>query len=381
MKAIRFSFFRKLAPKPYAQAMVEFAIALPLLLLILYGVIELARIAFIFSSTSNASRAAARYGAGAGENSDGTPHYLDCDGIREIAKQSAYVTDFSEINITYDRGVNSDGTQIPIAGIDPDPSVDSCSSENFNVRNGDRIVVQVSANYEPIVSIIPIDPIEIVSSNARTFVVSIPILGSSVPLAFLAETSTPSRVPNSSPTATSAPTLFFTPTRVAIDLTQFAYNLTNRPTATLTLTPSVTPPPTASPSTTPTRILCNGVTSIQNGALSYKNNFIQMELYNNTGYPIEVSEVYLEWNHDKGHQGDDTSLHLTSVSLDTWQWQGNIWAPSQPIPAYHPIIPTGSSRISFGFNQTYDILDGTERVVMYPLTPGCEAYLIDSKNK
>lgn len=376
MKTIKSSFTRKSA----AQAMVEFAIALPFLLLILYGVIELARMAFIFSSTSNASRAAARYGAGAGENSEGTPHYLDCEGIREIANQSAYVTDFSDINITYDRGVNPDGSQIPISGIDPNPDTDSCSTENFNVRNGDRIVVQVSADYEPIVSIIPIDPIEIVSSNARTFVVSIPIMGSSVPLAFSAETSTPSNVPNNS-TRTPTSTRVSTPTRVAIDLTQFAYNLTNKPAATMTLTPSQTPLPTIPPSITPTRISCNGVTSIQNGALSYKDNFIQMELYNNTGYPIDVSEVYIEWNHDKGHQGDDSSLRLNSITLDVWKWQGNILAPSKYIRDYHPVIPIGSSIISFGFHQDYDILDGTERVVIYPLTPGCEGYLIDSKNK
>lgn len=380
MKAMKFSFPNRFSYKSSAQAMVEFAIALPFLLLIIYGVIELARISFIFSSASNASRAAARYGAGSGENSEGTPHYLDCEGIRAVANESAYVTDFSDINITYDRGANSDGTQIPISGIDPSPSTDSCPVENFNVRNGDRIVVQVSVNYEPIVSIIPIDPIEIVSSNARTFIVSIPIMGSSLPLSFSAETSTPSSTPVNN-TITSTSTALSTSTRVAIDLTLFAYNLTNRPAASLTFTPSQTLLPSFTPSITPTRIACSGVTGIQNGALRYKNNFIQMEIYNNTGYPINVSEVYLEWNHDKGHNGDDKSLHLGSISLDTSTWTGNLFAPSQSIPDYHPIIPVGPSIISFGFNQNYDILDGTERVVLYPLTPGCEGYSIDSKNK
>src|SRR5688572_22604565 len=117
MKKISSDFHKIFSKGSKAQAMVEFAIALPFLLLLLYGVIELARLAFIFSSASNASRAAARYGSGAGENAEGTPHYLDCDGIRDVADQSAYITDFSQVNITYDRGVNSDGTQIPIAGV------------------------------------------------------------------------------------------------------------------------------------------------------------------------------------------------------------------------------------------------------------------------
>src|SRR5689334_4521299 len=106
MKLTRISRSKGLQGKSNGQAMVEFAIALPFLLILLYGIVELARLAFVFSSAANASRAASRYGAGAGENSDGVPHYLDCDGIREVADESAYVTEFSSVNITYDRGVN-----------------------------------------------------------------------------------------------------------------------------------------------------------------------------------------------------------------------------------------------------------------------------------
>jgi hypothetical protein len=379
MKIISSTLSRVPSKKAKAQAMIEFAIALPFLLLLLYGIIELARLAFIFSSASNASRAAARYGSGAGENSEGVPHYLDCDGIREVADQSAYVTDFSEINITYDRGVNSDGTQVPISGVDPDPSTDTCPIENINVRNGDRIIVQVSVDYEPIVSIIPIDPLEIVSSNARTFIVSIPILGSSVPMSFAAETSTPSRIPENS-TITATHTRVFTPTRVPINLTQYSYELTNAPTASLTFTPSNTPPATYTSTVVPTRIFCGGIAGIGNGPLRYINNFIQMEIYNNTGHLITVGEIYLAWNHDKGHQGDDEKLSLSLISLNNQNWTGNILAPSQYINGYQPNIPMGTSVIHFGFNQNYDVLDGTERVIISLLTPGCEGYLLDSDN-
>lgn len=379
MKLTVLAFSKGLAKKPKAQAMVEFAIALPFLLLLLYGIIELARLAFIFSSASNASRAAARYGSGAGENSEGIPHYLDCDGIREVADQSAYITDFSEVNITYDRGVNSDGTQVPIAGVDPSPSTDSCPIEGINVRNGDRIIVQVSVDYKPIISIIPIDPLEIISSNARTFIVSIPILGSSVPMGFGAETSTPSRIPGNF-TSTPTGTLAFTPTRVPVNLTEYAYGLTNAPTPSLTFTPSNTPPPTYTATITPTRISCGGTTDIANGPLRYTNNYIQMEIYNNTGHIIHVAEVYLAWNHDKGHQGEDQKLFLTTISLNNQNWEGNINAPSQYIVGYQPNIPIGTSVIRFGFNQKYDVQDATERVVISFLTPGCEGYLLDSGN-
>ena len=101
----------------------------------------------------------------------------------------------------------------------------------------------------------------------------------------------------------------------------------------------------------------------------------------NTGYPINVAEVYVEWNHDNGHQGDDTSLRLSSISLNSQTWQGNILSPSQYIRDYRPVIPVGSSVVKFTFHQNYNIPDGTERVIIYLLTPGCEGYLIDSNNK
>ena len=105
-----------------------------------------------------------------------------------------------------------------------------------------------------------------------------------------------------------------------------------------------------------------------------------MEILNNTGHIIHVAEVYLAWNHDKGHQGDDQKLFLTTISLNNQNWEGNINAPSQYIDGYQPNIPIGTSVIRFGFNQKYDALDGTERVVISFLTPGCEGYLLDSGN-
>ena len=105
---------------------------------------------------------------------------------------------------------------------------------------------------------------------------------------------------------------------------------------------------------------------------------MELDIYNNTGYPIAVSQVYIEWNHDKGHQGNTQTLSLTSISLSGQNWQGNILAPSQYIRDYRPYIPLGASTIRFGFDQSYDVQDGTERIIISLLTPGCEGYLIDS---
>ena len=56
--------------------MVEFMLALPLLLVLIYGTIEVARLVFIFSSVANASRQAARFGAGAGERGAMDPGHV-----------------------------------------------------------------------------------------------------------------------------------------------------------------------------------------------------------------------------------------------------------------------------------------------------------------
>ena len=177
-----------------AQAILEFALILPLLLMLIYGIIEVGRLIFIFSSVANASRQAARYGSASGSVND-VAFYQDCEGIRAVANQSAFIVKFNEINITYDRGVDPDGIQIPIAGVDPNPSVDSCPIKDYTVRNGDRIIVQVSTTYEPILKLLPVQPIDVVSASARSFLISIPIIGKALPTGFAAETSTPSLTP------------------------------------------------------------------------------------------------------------------------------------------------------------------------------------------
>ena len=53
--------------KSRAQAMVEFAIALPILLMLLYGILEAGRLMFLYSTVVTASRQAVRFGSATGE--------------------------------------------------------------------------------------------------------------------------------------------------------------------------------------------------------------------------------------------------------------------------------------------------------------------------
>ncbi|MBL8050481.1 MAG: hypothetical protein JNM46_04610, partial [Anaerolineales bacterium] len=225
------------------------------------------------------------------------------------------------------------------------------------------------------IEILPLDPITIVSANARTFLISIPIFGSAVPTGFRAESPTPSKVATSNvPTETIAPTITKVP---PISGTQNRTPFNTLP-PTTTLTPSFTPLPTWTASITPTPISCTGITSVSHGGLEFENNIMRMDISNDTGYRLSVAQIYVEWNHDTGHNGGDRTLRLTQIRLDRQTWNGDIHAPSAFIPAYYPFIPPGASTIEFIFHQDYDTIDGTERIIVTLGTPGCINYPIDS---
>jgi hypothetical protein len=362
-----------------AQAMVEFMLALPVLVALLYGIIEVSRLIFIFASVANASRQAARYGAGSGEPLSNTTYYQDCEGIRDMANQSAILTEFDDINITYDRGITESGEQIPILDIDPDPDVDECPIEDNIIRNGDRIIVQVSASYEPILPIVNIEPLQVVSANARTFLISVPIFGSAFPTGFKAETATPSRMPSRTPSeevATSTYTATFNATYEAYR-TAFPLTSTNTPPPTLTFTPSITPTASLIPTPTSTQIKCTGDFAVLHGPLEFSGNIMSMRVKNNTGVTLSTASVYIEWNHDTG---GTPSLRLNQVQFASQGWTGEMFAPSGFVSAYYPAIPPGDSVIEFQFDQNYRYQDGTERIIILIGNPGCTNYPVDSRN-
>ena len=150
-----------------AQGMVEFALILPLLLLVVFGIIELGRLLVVYSSVGTASREAARYASASGDSASSVPYYMDCAGIRAAAHRMGILVGMqdSDILISYDEGQN------------PDPSLDpvvisaTCppASEN-DVQLGDRVVVDVSANYRPLLPLVDLPPFVISSRTARTIV-------------------------------------------------------------------------------------------------------------------------------------------------------------------------------------------------------------------
>ena len=155
-----------LKTKPYAgraQAIVEFAIVLPILLVVLIGIFEVGRYVFIYSAVTNASRNASRYASAVGYEETGTYHkYLYCDGIENAAIESAYMINVgpSDITISYDEGPGTGSLGQCTASGGEETGVD--------VGTGDRVTVVVTADYKPMLNLIPITSRTITSTSSRT---------------------------------------------------------------------------------------------------------------------------------------------------------------------------------------------------------------------
>jgi len=153
-------------PGARAQAMVEFAIVMPLLLALLIGIMEFGRMVFIYTAVTNSSREAVRFASAIGFN-DNTYYrkYQYCSAIRDVAKRYAFLMNLSDSNIVieYDHGP---GTSV----------FDTCPSGTTNdntivVKTGtDRVKVTVNANYSPMTKFIPIATRTFKSASARTII-------------------------------------------------------------------------------------------------------------------------------------------------------------------------------------------------------------------
>jgi Flp pilus assembly protein TadG len=154
-------------PRQKAQAMIEFALVFPLLVFVLYGVLEFGRMLFIYTSVVNASREASRFGSSVGNV--GSFRFMDCNGILAAAQRNAILNAITagNISIFYDRGPGT-------------AAYATCASVNErDVRLGDRINVTVTIPYSPLM---PIDfaSFPISSTAARTIIRNVEISGSVV---------------------------------------------------------------------------------------------------------------------------------------------------------------------------------------------------------
>jgi Flp pilus assembly protein TadG len=357
-----------------AQAIVEFALVLPILMMMLVGILEVGRMLYTYAAVNNASREAARYGSALGRDSayTGDPYkYKNCEGIRDSANRSAYFTPLT-ITIAYDTGPGSSSTVNCTALTGEDGAV--------AVSSGDRVLVTVSATYSPLVTLVPLGNHTFTSSSARTILGFIEVGSNPGPTA--TSPSTPATaVPSSTPTSTvivasHTPTATFSGPFVTF---------TPLPTNTPTVTPSISPTPTVTftptltftPTSTPTAM--PGCGNITTGPIVAHNgsNIMSMTI-TNPHEAITVSSVQVFWNATTGSPSGG-QLTLKSASLGTTFWNGpDNTSGNLTIPTTSVIIPgnNATSTISFTFDKNYKNPLTFNKIIITLSTPGCETYTI-----
>ena len=201
------------------QGMVEFALILPVLLMVMLGIIEFGRLMFIYSVVTSASRDASRYGASIGPGPNGVPRYRECEAIRGRALSLGNLVGVNpgDVYITYDHGPGSAG--LPV----------NCPDD---VVLGDRVIVEVRGDYNPLPAapLVGLLSFEFTSISRRTIIKDATIQqGGTAMGAIFTETPTitPTIDPLVTPSSTPVPTSTFTP---------------GAPTTTPTFTPTPIPP-------------------------------------------------------------------------------------------------------------------------------------------
>jgi hypothetical protein len=125
------------------QGLIEFALTVPIFLMLVFGIIDLARMLFGFSQVVDASRQAVRYGIVRGLEA-GTYQFLDCDGIRQAALDvpGLISLESSNIDVFYE---DAEGNKLA-----------DCSSSltTQDVSGGDVLVVHVHADILPITPVL-----------------------------------------------------------------------------------------------------------------------------------------------------------------------------------------------------------------------------------
>lgn len=149
--------------------LVEFAVVAPLLFLLLFGVIEFARVAHGFTTVWTAAREGARYATTVGD-SDGVngPNYLDCAAIADaaLARVVGMTLGTGDVDITY-----FDRTGIAVADCDSSATLPAPAPAGpVDIDSGFAIEVEVNGTFDAIVPLLSgvLDGIDLTSSQTRS---------------------------------------------------------------------------------------------------------------------------------------------------------------------------------------------------------------------
>lgn len=305
--------YKKISPKTKGQAMAEFALTIPVFLLLVFGIIELSRFFLVYSSVFTAVREATRYGSSVGDPAN--PNYQNCEMIAETAVrmgnfggvQTADVTVYFE---------SEPGTWVA----DCDPNDDP--EDRYQPVLGDRVVVEINTDYDSLLGVVP--DLTVSAENGRTI-----MLGVNNQVAVI-NTVNPGGTPTTAPTQTDVPTSTPEPTSTP-DPGQ---------------TPTSTTKPTNVPTSTPVTpvVVCPTQSISFNGNLVTNNNpaFARINIKNSSAYEYKlVSIENVDWSLKQGN----TNRYISSID-----WKNNqvIWDPI--VNQDPPIVKININNASIGSN-------------------------------
>ena len=151
-----------------AQGMAEFALVMPLLLLVVYGLSEVGRLVFIYSNVITAAREAVRYGSASGIVHL-KPQYMDCNGIKAAAQKVDFLN-----------SIPDDGSTITLYFYQPDPTtasglanipttITNCSGATVPTINPGGALRMLSGSFNPISAFVHLQPMTLISQGQRTY--------------------------------------------------------------------------------------------------------------------------------------------------------------------------------------------------------------------
>jgi len=146
--------------------LVEFAVIAPFLFLMLFGVVEMARLVHGYTTVWSGAREGARYATTIGDSDgDGVPNYLDCLAIEDaaVAKVAGMNMDSDDITVTY---FDLSGTEVA----DCDVNLPAPGGSGANIDSGFTVEVEAAATFDAVVPLLSsfIDGIDLTSTQSRS---------------------------------------------------------------------------------------------------------------------------------------------------------------------------------------------------------------------
>lgn len=122
--------------KEKGQALVEFALTLPILLFFTFIILDAGRLLFTYAQASNSLRRAVRQAPVVGFGTETTPPYLDCNKMRDLADNVAFA------NVSVD-----------ILYRTHDGDFDCTTVTDGDLENGDLLIITSTATIRPLVAV------------------------------------------------------------------------------------------------------------------------------------------------------------------------------------------------------------------------------------